>query len=113
MSGFHGFPPECFAFFEGLAADNSKAYWESHRGAWEGAVRGPMRALVAELDGELPPLRVFRPNRDVRFSPDKSPYKLWIGATTESRGVGGMGYHVEVSASGMLVGFGAMLFARA
>ncbi len=26
MSGFHGFPPELFTFFEGLEKDNSKAY---------------------------------------------------------------------------------------
>ncbi len=112
MTPFEGFPPKCFAFFEGLAEDNSKAYWDAHRQGWEGAVRGPMRALVAELDDEFGPLRIFRPNRDVRFSPDKSPYKLWIGATSESRGAGGTGYHVEVSAAGMLVGYGAMLFAR-
>ncbi|WP_460831861.1 DUF2461 family protein [Nocardioides hungaricus] len=32
------------------------------------------------------PLRTFRPNRDVRFSKDKSPYRLWIGAVSETRG---------------------------
>lgn len=36
-----------------------------------------MKALLVELDGEFPPMRMFRPNRDLRFSKDKSPYKLW------------------------------------
>jgi len=69
-------------------------------------------ALLAELDGEFPPLRMFRPNRDVRFSKDKSPYKLWGGATSESRAVGGAGYYLRVEASGLVTGCGAMVMAR-
>lgn len=31
MSTFAGFPPELFAFYRGLAEDNSTAYWNAHR----------------------------------------------------------------------------------
>ncbi len=68
-----------------------------------------MQALLADLDGELPPLRMFRPNRDVRFSKDKSPYKLWAGATSESRAVGGTGYYLRIQASGLVTGCGAIV----
>ena len=60
------------------------------------------------MGGEFGPLRVFRPNRDLRFGRDKSPYKLWAGATSESRAVGGIGYYLEVSAIRLITGYGAM-----
>lgn len=112
MSFFSGLPPELFTFFEGLARDNSKAYWTANKAAWEEHVRQPMLALLAGLAEEFPPMRMFRPNRDVRFAKDKSPYKLWVGATTESRAVGGTGYYLEVSTSGLVTGYGAMAMAR-
>src|SRR5690348_17422733 len=46
-----------------------------------------MLALLADLEEEFgPPHRVSRPNRDIRFSADKSPYKLNIYADVERRG---------------------------
>ncbi len=39
-----------------------------------------MEALLAELAGEFGESRLFRPYRDTRFSPDKSPYKTAIAA---------------------------------
>lgn len=48
MSGFQGFPPELFTFFEGLDKDNSKAYWKANRTTWEKKVRQPMLALLAD-----------------------------------------------------------------
>jgi uncharacterized protein (DUF2461 family) len=70
MSEFRGFAPELFTFFEGLAKDNSKSFWNAHRAEWEQYVRDPMRALLEDLAGEFGPLRMFRPNRDMRFSKD-------------------------------------------
>lgn len=97
---FRGWPAEALEFFEGLAADNSKTYWQAHRTAYEQVVKGPMDELLAELAPEFGEARIFRPYRDVRFSTDKSPYKTHIGATL-SRG----GY-VQLSAEGLGVGAG-------
>ncbi len=71
-----------------------------------------MQALLDDLADEFGHLRMFRPNRDVRFSKDKSPYKLWVGATSQARAVGGTGYYIQVSATSLITGFGAMLMAR-
>lgn len=73
---FRGWPVDAVEFFEGLEADNSKAYWQAHKAVYEECVRAPMEALLAELEDEFGPGRVFRPYRDTRFSKDKSPYKL-------------------------------------
>lgn len=111
MSEFRGFPPELFDFFADLEKDNSRSFWNAHKGRWERHVRDPMRALLDDLADEFGPLRMFRPNRDLRFSKDKSPYKLWAGATSESHAVGGIGYYIEVSANRLRSGYGAMAVA--
>lgn len=108
MNAFQGLPPGLFEYFADLRSDNSKMFWLANKQRWEREVRMPMRAMIAELSAEFGPLRMFRPNRDVRFSADKSPYKLWTGATSETQAVGGIGYYFEVSASGIATGYGAM-----
>lgn len=108
MNAFEGFPPGLFAFFADLERDNSKAFWEANKHRWEHDVRDPLRALLEELAVEFGPLRMFRPHRDMRFSKGDSPYEPWAGATSESRAVGGIGYHVEVSATRLVAGYGAM-----
>jgi uncharacterized protein (TIGR02453 family) len=62
-----------------------------------------MLALLEEL-ADHGPFHVFRPNKDVRFSKDKTPYKDHIGAYGESEG--GAGFYVHFSATGMLAGSG-------
>ena len=76
MSTFQGFPRGLFEFFTELQADNSKVFWQTNKHRYEHDVRTPMHALLSELTDEFGPLRMFRQNRDVRFSTDKSPYNL-------------------------------------
>src|SRR5438105_10521042 len=60
-----------------------------------------MIALLADLEPEFgPPRRVSRPNRDIRFSADKSPYKLNIYAD-----LAGGGY-VALDAEGLVAAGG-------
>lgn len=98
---FRGFPAEALEFFDGLEADNSKAYWEANKATYQRCVRGPMEQLLEELAPEFGAGRLFRPYRDVRFSRDKSPYKTNIAAM-----VGDTGY-VSLSTGGLAVGSGA------
>lgn len=112
MSNFRGFPPELFTFFAGLERDNSKTYWEANKTIWETKVNQPIGQLMADLEVEFPRLRMFRPNRDIRFSKDKSPYKLWAGITSTSRAAGGIGYFMQVQASGLEIACGTMLMER-
>jgi uncharacterized protein (TIGR02453 family) len=96
---FRGWPAEALEFFEGLEADNSKAYWERNRDVYDQAVRAPMEALLEELAPDWGEGRIFRPYRDTRFSSDKSPYKTHIAATI------GDGY-VRLNADGLGAGCG-------
>jgi uncharacterized protein (TIGR02453 family) len=96
---FRGWKAEALEFFEGLEADNSKAYWQAHKDAYEQLVRAPMEELLAELEPVWGEGRIFRPYRDVRFSRDKSPYKTNIAAMI------GDGY-VQLTAHGLGAGSG-------
>lgn len=100
---FTGFPKAAVAFYEGLAADNSRTYWQANKAVYEQSVRAPMEALLAELEA-FGPFHVFRPNRDVRFSQDKTPYKDHVAAMGES--AGGSSYYVHFGAAGMYAGGG-------
>jgi len=59
---FRGWKVEALEFFEGLEADNSKAYWQPRKEVYDTIVRAPMEELLAELEPEfgegthLPPL---------------------------------------------------------
>jgi uncharacterized protein (TIGR02453 family) len=96
---FRGWPAEALDFYEGLEADNSKAYWTAHKAVYDGKVLGPMAELLEELAPEHGESKIFRPYRDVRFSKDKSPYKNHIGAVI------GDGY-IQLSANGLAAGSG-------
>jgi uncharacterized protein (TIGR02453 family) len=97
---FRGWPAEALDFYEGLEADNSKTYWTAHKTVYDEKVRGPMDALLAELEPEFGSGKVFRPYRDVRFSADKSPYKTNMGAWLE------LGGYIQLSATGLAAGRG-------
>jgi uncharacterized protein (TIGR02453 family) len=100
---FRGFPEEAVRFFEGLAADNSKAYWQANKAVYDTAVRAPMAELLEALE-DYGPFHVFRPYRDVRFAKDKTPYKEHVAAFGESEG--GAGHYLHFSATGLLAGGG-------
>jgi uncharacterized protein (TIGR02453 family) len=97
---FSGWSPEAVEFFEGLAADNTKAYWTGHKARYEQSVREPMAELLDELSGEFGPGRIARPYRDIRFRADKSPYETEIYATLDRGG------YVRFSADGLTAALG-------
>lgn len=88
------FPKETFAFLNGIAAHNEKAWFDANRPLYEAGFVQPAKSFVAELGPRLrgiSPTVQFEPkvngslsriNRDIRFSKDKRPYKehldLWF-----------------------------------
>jgi uncharacterized protein (TIGR02453 family) len=97
---FRGWPSEALEFYDGLTADNSKTYWTAHKAVYDAQVLAPMEELLAELEPEFGAGRIFRPYRDVRFSSDKSPYKIHLGATVQAGG------YLQLSADGLAAGRG-------
>ncbi|CDZ91318.1 hypothetical protein D092_02330 [Rhodococcus ruber Chol-4] len=101
---FTGFPVAALDFYEDLEADNSKPFWAAHKAVYDDCVRGPMLALLAELEPEFGAGKAFRPHRDVRFSTDKSPYKTHQGGFVQTGP--GVGFYVQIDAAGMRVAGG-------
>lgn len=101
---FRGWPPAALEWFRGLEADNSRAWFQANRRTYDEAVRQPLESLLAEVEAEFGEGKVFRPNRDTRFSKDKTPYKTQLAALLAVEGGGG--WYVQLSKEGLLVGGG-------
>ena len=78
-------------FFRELAANNTKNWFDENRKRYEKSVKVPFNEFVGvvlealalqnpKIKEVLPKDCVFRINRDVRFSKDKTPYKLTCSA---------------------------------
>ncbi|MFL6177712.1 MAG: DUF2461 domain-containing protein [Ornithinibacter sp.] len=104
MAGFSGIPVDAFDVYDELRAENTRTWWLAHKARYEASVREPLEALLDALEDEFGPARLYRANRDVRFSADKSPYKDHQGALATT--VPGMGFYVQVSGDGLLTGGG-------
>lgn len=99
---FGGFRPEVTTFFINLSDNNSKAFFDTHRGDYVELVRQPLEDLLSEAQTKYGPGRVMRPHRDVRFTSNKEPYRtdasMWAGE------VGGV--YLTISAAGLEAGGG-------
>lgn len=84
------FDKDFLDFFIELAANNHKDWFDENRKRYEKSVKNPFKAFVADLIIETSKLdsdvqieakdAIFRINRDIRFSKDKTPYKTNVSA---------------------------------
>ena len=105
--GFHGFGPQVFEWFAGLERDNSKAYFTATRERYEHDVRGGLEAMLDELAMEFGgEARVFRQQRDLRFTPDKTPYKDRTYGVIHGVPGANAGLYAQISSRGLYAGTG-------
>jgi uncharacterized protein (TIGR02453 family) len=122
---FRGFRPELLQFFDRLAADNRREWFQAHRDDYAAYFLEPARQLVIALGELLPRLgadihaepkihgSILAITRDTRFSADKTPYKthldLWFwqgdGPSRECPG-----YFFRLSAQRLVLGAGVHAF---
>jgi uncharacterized protein (TIGR02453 family) len=117
---FQGFTADSFLFFEELAHNNQKAWFDANRPRYDqhvvGAFHGLLEALTPGILKINPHFEVggktngnfSRINRDIRFSKDKTPYKsnyyLYIYDNRHDRAHAGRLY-VGLSADCLTAGF--------
>ncbi len=122
---FTGFPPDTTDFLADLSAHNSKAWFDANRHRYE---RGYVEPAKAFVEAVTEPLRqvapveaepringsIFRINRDIRFSKDKTPYKdhldLWFWEGERKGALSG--FFLRITAETVGIGVGAHGFDR-
>ena len=90
------FTKDFIDFFKELAANNKKEWFDFNRKRYEKSVKQPFAEFVQEMIDRIraddPKVdistkdAIFRINRDVRFSKDKTPYKTHMAAIVSARG---------------------------
>jgi uncharacterized protein (TIGR02453 family) len=105
-------------FLKGLAKNNNKPWFDKHRTAYD-AARSDFASFIqkvidqhAKNDATIKPLVakdcMFRINRDIRFSKDKTPYKKNFAASINKGGRKSMlaGYYFHLEPGQTFVGGG-------
>ena len=86
------FSPELFTYLKDLKRNNRREWFLANKGRYEEEVKGPALRFIADFEPHLRKISpeflaipkavggsLFRIQRDVRFSKDKSPYKTHVG----------------------------------
>ena len=126
MTDFNGFGPKTSKFLRELGRNNEKAWFDAHRADYEAHYLEPAKAFVEaagprverfaphiswepRVNGSL-----FRVNRDIRFSKDKTPYKdhidLWFWEGDRKTALSG--FYLRVRAMSVEFGVGAHRFSK-
>ncbi len=90
QNGFSGLPEAGFRLLQQLKKNNNREWFEGRKAAYKETVQHPMELLVSAAGEECrarglplfpkeknPVMRVYR---DIRFSPDKTPFKTHVAA---------------------------------
>lgn len=97
-------------FFKELAANNHKDWFHENKKRYEASVKDPFKVFVQDMINRATKIdqrfageakdAIFRINRDIRFSKNKSPYKLQMGAVISpggrKEGMGIPGMYLEL-----------------
>ncbi|GER59285.1 DUF2461 domain-containing protein [Patiriisocius marinus] len=95
-------PKSTFDFLNNLAKNNHKDWMDEHRKTYQSSEKA-LKSVYAEIlrglneKDEIAKQKIFRINRDIRFSKDKTPYNVhrsvsWSRAGAHRRG----GYYLRI-----------------
>ena len=90
------FDKDYLDFFSELEKNNSKEWFDENRKRYEKSIKRPFKVFMQALAKELSPLypnadlanntSIMRINRDIRFSADKTPYKIHMAGMVMPHG---------------------------
>jgi uncharacterized protein (TIGR02453 family) len=118
-----GYFSESFVqFFKNLSENNNTAWFDANRKTYETAVKKPFEAFVQEMISRISahepevtiPAKdaIFRINKDIRFSKDKTPYNTHVAANISRFGRKDKaypGFYFQLSHTGAQVFGGAYM----
>jgi uncharacterized protein (TIGR02453 family) len=125
MTQFPGFPPDFFFFFEELALNNNRAWFNENKSRYYDSVVNPISEFIVCMAPRLKAISphyiadpkphggsMFRIYRDARFSQDKSPYKTHAGVQFRheaGKDAHAPGFYVHLAGDGLFFGGGVWL----
>lgn len=103
------FTEDYLNFFKELAANNHRDWFHENKKRYEKSVKEPFKTFVQDIINQVAAIdgrftgeakdAIFRINRDIRFSKDKTPYKLNLSALIapggRKQGMGTPGLYME------------------
>lgn len=105
------FTKDTLNFLEKFAENNNTTWFNANKQLFEESVKVPFQNLIEDICQELEKTKncqmaspkdcIFRLNRDVRFSEDKSPYKTFVSALISPFGRQNRAYpglYIQISA---------------
>jgi uncharacterized protein (TIGR02453 family) len=118
------FGPELFQFLKQIKRNNRRPWFLKNRERYEEAVRQPCLRFITDFGFRLKQISpwmvadakpnggsLMRIHRDIRFSPDKRPYKAWVGMNFPHAGatdeIHGAGYYLHLDVGGSFLAAGA------
>src|SRR5580704_6766345 len=109
-------------FLRGLKRNNRREWFEARKPEFERELKQPMLALIETVNAameEFAPAHVRPPQkcmmriyRDIRFSPDKRPYKSHVSAWWSRAGLektSGGGYYMHISPDEVMIAAGVYM----
>jgi uncharacterized protein (TIGR02453 family) len=116
------FSPQTLTFLRKLARHNERDWFEQNKAVYEETVRGPALQFITDMADDLAQISphflaqakkaggsLMRVHRDVRFGPDKRPYKTNIGIQfrhERGKDVHAPGFYVHIEPAECFVGVG-------
>lgn len=114
---FDDFVPAVRAFMVRLRSNNTRAWFNDHKAEYEATVKRPALLLLDVMEPAVSAMvahpvrpKLFRPQRDVRFSADKSPYKDHCHLIWHCPEHAPAGFFLGISPDYVRIGAGAMGF---
>ena len=120
--GASSFSPELFAYLRDLKRHNRREWFLENKARYEAAVKEPALQFIADFEPHLRKISpeflaipkavggsLFRIQRDVRFSKDKSPYKTHVGIRflhRDARNVHAPIFYLHLEPGGSFAGLG-------
>jgi hypothetical protein len=106
----NSFSEATFDWMAAMSLDNSRAQFLATKMQYEECVRQPFIELLNGLTKDFGgTVKVFRPNRDVRFSANKQPYKTNVSGYLSDAGAT---YYLDLSLDGLMAATGYYQMAK-
>lgn len=121
QDAFTSLIPNTRAFMSELSQNNNREWFQENKTRFESELKKPAKLLLETIAPKLSSVldqtvstKLFRANRDVRFSKDKTPYTLHLHMLWSPQGNGAQpGYFFGIANDYVTAGAGMMGFDKA